>query len=491
MFHSVEFVLDFLAGLLGQKAYHDDGNHAEDKARNQFVDLEDFTAKTGEVELPDEGGDAAHQHTGNGCGEGGTLPEEGQENQRSEGCAEATPGEAHETHDHIKEALALLDAVGRRCALESDENCDDSDDGHHNTANPHEFLVGSVLAEDVLVHVVTESGSRNQELGVCSTHDSGENCSHEDRSDCRMAEGLAENHEDTFRVLDGETVGAHIVVTQEADHDHCTEADDNPGHGDAARVLDFISVLDGHETHQNVGHAEVAETPGQARNQGDKADCLAGRSVGEEAHQVGVLCVHCIHGSSKAAAGNADDGGNHENGDEHHGSLDEVCPADCEEAAHEGVAHDHHSTDDKAGGVVQTEDGAEELSGSHEAGHSVEEEEGQDEEGCDYADNALLVAETVGEEVGEGDGVVAEVGVLAETTANNLPVEVSSDHETDTDPSFGETADEDGAGKTHEHPATHIGSLGGHCHHPLVHTTVAQVVGVEAVCLAREVGTDA
>lgn len=491
MFHGVEFVLDFLAGLLGQKAYHDDGNHAEDKARNQFVDLEDFAAKSGEVELPDEGGDTADQHTGNGCGEGGTLPEEGQENQRSECSTEATPGEAHEAHDHIQEALAFLDAVGRRCALESDENCDDSDDSHHNTANPHEFLVGSVLAEDVLVHVVTESGSRNQELGVCRTHDSGENCSHEDRSDCRMAEGLAENHEDTFWVLDGESVCANVVVAQKTNHNDSAQADDDPGHGDTARVLDFFGVLDGHEANQDMGHTEVTETPGEAGNQGDESNCLAGRGVGEEAHQVGVLCVHCIHGSSEATTGNADDGGNHEHCDEHHGSLDEVSPADCEEAAHEGVAHDHHSTDDKAGGVVQTEDGAEELSGSYKAGHGVEEEEGQDEEGGNHADNALLVAETVGEEVGEGDGVVAEVGVLAETTANNLPVEVSSDHETDTDPSFGETADEDGARETHEHPATHIGGLGGHCHHPLVHATIAQVVGVEAVSLSGEVGTDA
>ena len=76
------------------------------------------------------------------------------------------------------------------------------------------------------------------------------------------------------------------------------------------------------------------------------------------------------------------------------------------------------------------------------------------------------------------------MAVLAEPAAHDFPVEVRADDEADADPRFGETAHEDGAREAHQKPAAHVGGLRGHCHDPLVHAAVAQVVGVQAVRLA-------
>ena len=238
-------------------------------------------------------------------------------------------------------------------------------------------------------------------------------------------------------------------------------------------------------------HAKIAETPGEARNQRDKPDGLAGGGVGEQAQQVGVLCVHGVHGRCKSARAGHDNRGDGDDGDEHHGRLNKVRPAHGEETAHEGVTHYDDRTDDKARGVVHAEDCAEQFSARDKARNRVEQEERENEDGGDNADDSLVVAEAVRKEVGERDGVTAEVAVLAEPAAHDFPVEVRADDKSDTDPRFGETAHEDGAREAHQKPAAHVGGLCGHCHDPLVHATVAEVVGIQAVRLLGEVKADA
>ena len=491
VFHLIELVLDFFAGGLGAEAHHHDGHKAQDEAGHQFVNLEDFGAEAREVELPHEGGDAAHQHARDGARKRGSLPEQGKEHNRAEGGAETAPGKTHEAHHDIQEALALCSAVGAGRPLHGDDDCDNRNEHHDAAAHPHDFLVARILAEQVLVEVVTEGRSRNQQLRVGGTHDGGKDSCHEDSGDSRVAERLAENHEDAFRVGDGNAVRFYVVASEDGNHDGGTEADGDPGHGDAAGELDVFGVLDAHETHQNVRHAKIAEAPGEARNQGDKPDGLAGGGVGEQAQQVGVLCVHGVHGRCKSARAGHDNRRNRDDGNQHHGRLDKVRPANGKETAHEGVAHHDDRTDDKAGGVVHAEDGAEEFCASYKARNRVEQEERENEDGGDNADDSLVVAEAVRKEVGQRDGVSAEVAVLAEPAAHDFPVEVGADHETDTDPSFGKPAHEDGAREAHQKPAAHVGGLCGHGHDPLVHAAVAQVVGIQAVRLLGKVKADA
>ena len=281
MFHLIKLLLDFLAGGLGQKAHHHDGHKAEHEPGDQLVNLEDFGREAREVELPHEGGDAAHQHADDGGGEGGTLPEEGEQHDRPEGSAKAAPGKTHEAHHHVEETLAVLHSVAAGSALHGHDDGDNGDKHHHAAADPHDFFVRGVLAEQVLVKVVTEGRSGNKQLGVGGTHDGGKDGGHQDGGNGRVAENLAEDHENAFRVVHLDAVGFYIVAAKKGDHDDGSQADGDPGHGNTAGMLDFFGFLDRHKTHQNVGHAKVAKAPGQARNQGDKADGLAGGGVGE------------------------------------------------------------------------------------------------------------------------------------------------------------------------------------------------------------------
>ena len=483
--------MDFGGGFLGAEANDDNRQERKHKARHKFVNLEDFSGESGEVELPDKRRNATDEHTGNGPRERRALPEESEEHDRAKRCTEAAPGEAHEAHHHVQEALALLNAIGTRGALHSDNHSDKRNEYDDAAAHPHHFLVACVLAEQVLVKVVTESGSGHQKLGVCGTHNSGENGCHEDGGNRRMAKGLAEDHEDAFRVIDLDAMGFNVVAAEKGNHDGGTEADGDPGHGDTAGEFDVFGVLDAHEAHQNVRHAEVAETPGEARNKGDKADRLARRGVREEAHQVGVLCIHGIHGGCKSAGTGHDHRRNHDDGDKHHQGLDKVGPAHSKEASHKSVAHDHDSTEDKTRSVIHAENRAEEFCASHKARNRVEQEEGENEDGGDNADDSLLVAEAVREEIRERNGVTAEVAVLAEPAAHDFPVEVRANDKADTDPGFRKATHENGTREAHQEPAAHIRGLGRHGDHPLIHAAVAEVVGVQAIGFAREIRSNA
>lgn len=249
MFHSVKLFLNFFAGGLGAEAYDHDGRKAQDEAGHEFVNLEDFGGEAGEVELPHERCNAAHEHARDGARKRGTLPEQGKEHNRAEAGAESAPGKAHEAHHDIQEALALFSAVGAGRPLHGDDDRDNRNEHHDAAAHPHDFLVARILAEQVLVEVVTEGRSRNQQLRVGGTHDSGENGCHEDGGDSRVAERLAENHEDAFRVGDGNAVRFYVVASEDGNHDGGTEADGDPDHGDAAGELDVFGVFDAHETH--------------------------------------------------------------------------------------------------------------------------------------------------------------------------------------------------------------------------------------------------
>ena len=159
VFHLVKLVLDFLAGGFGQEAYDHDGRKAKHEAGDEFVNLENFGGESGEVELPHEGGDAAHEHARDGARKRGTLPEQGKEHNRAEAGAKSAPGKTYEAHHHIQEALALFSAFGAGRPLHSDNDRDNRNEHHDAAAHPHDFLVARILAEQVLVEVVTEGGS--------------------------------------------------------------------------------------------------------------------------------------------------------------------------------------------------------------------------------------------------------------------------------------------------------------------------------------------
>ena len=91
-----------------------------------------------------------------------------------------------------------------------------------------------------------------------------------------------------------------------------------------------------------------------------------------------------------------------------------------------------------------------------------DDEEDDDEQSRDNGQDAALVPEAAGEEVGDGEGVDA-VGVHAETLGHEEPVEVGADGQTDGRPGgLCQAAHHGDGGQTHEEPAAHIRGLGAH-----------------------------
>ena len=79
-----KFFDDFFARGLGAEAHDHDGRKAKHESGNEFVNLEDFGGESGEVELPHECGDAAHEYARDGARKRGTLPEQGKVHNRVE-----------------------------------------------------------------------------------------------------------------------------------------------------------------------------------------------------------------------------------------------------------------------------------------------------------------------------------------------------------------------------------------------------------------------
>ena len=265
-------------------------------------------------------------------------------------------------------------------------------------------------------------------------------------------------------------------MEDEAKHRRRAEGDEDPRHRDAARALHLGGVVDGHEPHEDVRHAEVAEPPGEAAGEADEAARLARRGGGEEVQEVAVDHVELVHRRGEAARVADDDGRHEDDRDEHEKPLHEVRPAHRHVAAEERVAHHHERADPERGRVGDREHRREELRGRDEAGGRVEGEEDEDDERRDDARDARLVAEAVRDEVGDRDRVAADLRIAPQTVRDDLPVQVRADREADADPRLGEAAEEDRAGKAHQQPAAHVARLGGERDDPLVHLAPAEEV---------------
>ena len=73
--------------------------------------------------------------------------------------------------------------------------------------------------------------------------------------------------------------------------------------------------------------------------------------------------------------------GHEQDGEEHHDALNEVCPADGEEAARERVEDDDESAEEQRLRVGKREDRLEEFAARDKARRCVDDEEEQDEDG--------------------------------------------------------------------------------------------------------------
>ena len=134
-----------------------------------------------------------------------------------------------------------------------------------------------------------------------------------------------------------------------------------------------------------------------------------------------------------------------------------------EEAAHGAVADDDRRGDEHGGNVAHVgEEVCEQLAAGCEARGGVGHKEDNDDQRRDALNQAALVAEAVGEEVGDRDSAEL-LGVDAQALGDNQPVEIGAERKADDRPArVGETAEVGKAGHAHQQPARHVGGLGAH-----------------------------
>ena len=216
-----------------------------------------------------------------------------------------------------------------------------------------------------------------------------------------------------------------------------------------------------------MGHAEVAQSPGERRDDGDEREVLV---CGEPAfHQVAELSVHGPLGKvgnlcrscGRAADRDHHDGDCQEQRDEHERSLNEVGRTDGGKAAEQGVEQDDDHADDQTADVGKVKDGVQQLCAGDEARRRVDDEEEHDEDGGNQGDDPLFVVEAVRQELGNRNRVPAHLRVAAERLCNDKPVEVGSYFEAQCGPEgLLESSQIGDAGQAHQKPAGHVARLG-------------------------------
>lgn len=197
---------------------------------------------------------------------------------------------------------------------------------------------------------------------------------------------------------------------------------------------------------------------------------------GSRGEEVRPFSCEDVHGGDRAAQRDGGSDRNIEHGEEHHGALNEVGPADGAESAEERIEYHHEGADEESRSIGQSENGIEELARRDESGRGVNDEEDDDTHRADEAEAVPVILKPVGQIVRNGEAVAGDLGVCAEAFGDEYPVQPGADDEADARPDGGQAVQVGKARQPHEHPAAHIGCLGAHGGEPRAELAVAQNV---------------
>jgi len=453
---------DLGLGLFAEEADHNDDQRGNQEGGKQLVNVKPGAGKSrADNELPDEDHGTAGDHTGDGTPLGGALPEQGEEHQRSEGGTEACPGKGNDLEDG---------AVG----IAGKEDGDDGDDDNGDAGQPHGGLVGKLDAEDLLHQVLGDAGGGGKQLGVGGGHGGRENTGkddtgHDGRQDAVSADDLCDINDDGLGGGGGAVSGndgvLHQAIADDTDKDGNAHGDDHPYRGDAAGEGELFLILDGHEAQQDMGHAEVTETPCKGGDHGQSTvahNTTGGDVVTAEEIQIAVQGGHVGDDAAEAAGGDRTETNNHEKGDSHNDGLNKVGGGSGEEAAEGAVKDDNGGAQHHGKHVVNAEEGGKELTAGGKAGSGVRNEEDNDEQCRDNGKDLLFIPEAAAEEIGQGKGIHL-LGINAQTPCHNKPVDVGADGEANGRPNgLGQTGHQRDGGQAHQKPAAHVGGFGAH-----------------------------
>lgn len=447
--------MDLPGRFLVRQREQDDGQRGKDKSGHQLIQAEPCKL------LPDEDDHAAGQDTRIGALEGHALPVEGEQRHRTEAGAEAGPRVGHDLENVAVRIGGEIESAQRNRQ-------------HGEAAHEDQFLFTGFSVKKGLIKVAGYCGGRDEKLRRGGTHDGCQNSGPDEACDERCGQIRRHDDEYPFGIGIFQRRG-QIGLANDADDDGKEEGDDDPAHGDAGGFFQLRCVADGHEAYKDVRLAEVAEAPAERGDEHNEIGEAAG-GFREQGEEVRPFSCEDVHGGDRAAQRDGGSDRNIEHGEEHHGALNEVGPADGAESAEERIEYHHEGANEKSCSIGQSENGIEELARRNESGRGVNDEEDDDAHRTDEAEAVPVVLKPVGQIIRNGEAVAGDLGVGAEAFGDEYPVQPGADDEADARPDGGQTVQVGKARQPHEHPAAHIGCLGAHGGEPRAELAVAQNV---------------
>lgn len=335
------------------------------------------------------------------------------------------------------------------------------------------------------VEVLGEGHGGHHQLAVRRGHDGGQHRDQHDPGDPRVEQQTAER--DVHGVRGGQRRG-QLADAGESDEGGAGEDEDHPAGADAAGGGDVPGAADAHEAGQDVRLAEVAEPPGQQRDDRHHPERPLGRpgsvregDAGAELAQRGLSAVEGVPEGAEAAETRDRDGGQHDQAEQHQRGLQHMREAHREEAAQARVDDDQQPGEGDADGEAQVEDGPEQQPARHQTAGDVHGEEDEGDGGGDQSQHARAVLEPLLQIPGQGHRVPRPLGVGAQTRRDEQPVQVRPHGQADGEPHGAEPGRVDGAGERQEQPAGHVAGARGQSGDPGTEAAAAEGEVLEGV----------
>ena len=111
----------------------------------------------------------------------------------------------------------------------------------------------------------------------------------------------------------------------------------------------------------------------------------------------------------------------HDQGNRHNDTLDQVGGRYRQETAHNGIADNDDRTDDHGHVVIHAKQAGEQGAYGLKSGSRIRDKENQDDDGRDAHQDVLLIMKSSGEEIRNSDGI-ADNGIAAKPLCHNQPV---------------------------------------------------------------------
>ena len=313
-------------------------------------------------------------------------------------------------------------------------------------------------AQEATVEILGQRAGAHQQLRRQRAHDRGQNRRQQHAGDPRVEQHFRQHDEHALGV--GIDRPGHVGMrgevrdAEEASRHRAGQAQDHPGHADAARAWNRVQAVGGHEARQDVRLAEIAQTPGQRRDHRDHAP-------GADPVQPGRIDLfHQRQRLRRAPDADDREHRHQQQREDHQRGLDGVGPAHRQEAADEGVEDGDRRAPEHRLAVGQAEHAFEHARAGDDARGAIDREEHQDHQRRQHPQHAAMVLEAMGEVVRQGQRIAGAFGVDAQRAGDVLPVRPRAQDQADRDPGFGGAAQIQRAGQAHQQPAAHVRSAG-------------------------------